>query len=112
MQCLFRLEEARARRFLVLMNVLFIEFMGPSPKTLTLVLGSMLSIATSSGETFHILGLLRFSGSFNVTRFFSVSMLIHSSLLASPDRMAVSFRSMRNVDVLVPQPLIRLFLSE
>ena len=52
------------------MYVAFIESIGPSPKILVLVFGSILSMAISSEETFQIPGLLPFLGSFNMIKFF------------------------------------------
>jgi hypothetical protein len=67
-----RILEFTARGLLVFIHVAFIESVGPSPKILVLVFGSILSMAISSGETFQIRGLLPFLGSFNMMRFFSV----------------------------------------
>ena len=48
------------------MYVAFIESIGPSPKILVLVFGSILSFTINSEETFQIRGLLPFLGSFNM----------------------------------------------
>ena len=94
-----------ASRFLALVNVVFWEFMGPSPKTLLDVFGWLFSIPMSSDDTFQALGLLPFSGSLRVMIRLSESMLVHCSLFASPDLIAVSFRSLRNVAVFFPHPI-------
>jgi hypothetical protein len=66
------------------------EFIEESPKTFWLSFGSTLIMSMSFWLTFHILGFEPFSGAFKSIMFFSASMLIHSSLFASPHRIAVS----------------------
>ena len=82
-----------AKRLLDLVNVVFREFMGPSPKTLRPFLGKLFSIPFSFGLIFHIRGFPPFSGKLSVTSRLSQSMSVQSSLLASPDLMAVSLSS-------------------
>ena len=83
------------------------EWTGPGPKILWLVFGSRFNIPISLEVTFHILALLPFSGSLRVIMLFSKSMSVHSSRFASPDRIAVSFRSCRKGDIFGPEPEIK-----
>ena len=82
-----------ASLLLALRKVLLVEFIGPSPNTFWLFFGSEFSIAKSLGLTFQILGRLFFSGSFRTMVRLSRSISIHCSRFASPDLIAVSFRS-------------------
>jgi len=72
-------------------NVPFMDFSEPG-KICSQVLGRALSISMSCVLTFHMRGFEPFSGSLSVIIRFSVSMSVHSKRLASPERMAVSFR--------------------
>jgi len=92
--------------FRVLSNVVFWEFIGPSPKTLRLLRGSKQSIFSSLVVTFHIRGLLPFSGSFRMIMFFSMSMSVQSKRFASPLLMAVSFNSCRKAEFFLPEAAI------
>lgn len=87
--------------------MVFKEFMGPCPKTLSSFRGSALIMAISFELTLQIRGFPPFSGLFSVIMCLSRSVSVQRSLLASPDLIAVSFRSWRNVAVFFPQPAIR-----
>ena len=80
------------RRLRVSRKVPFMDLREPG-KTCSLVFGRALSISIRAVLTLHILGLEPFSGSFSVTIRFSWSMSVHCRRLASPDRIAVSFKS-------------------
>lgn len=95
------------KRFLARTKVDFIEYRELSPKTFMLSLGNVFNIPIDFWLTFHILGLEPFSGSFSLMMFFSKSMSVHNNLFASPDRIAVSFKTCRNVAVFLPEPEIR-----
>jgi hypothetical protein len=85
--------QLRSQRLLAFWNVVFIEVTGPALKTLSSSLGKLCNIAMSFVLTFHILGFEPYSGSFRIMIGFSESILVQASRFASPDRIAVSFRS-------------------
>ena len=87
-------------------NVPFIDFREPG-KMSSFFFGSALSISISPLLTLHILGLEPFSGVFSVIIRFSRSMSIHCSLFASPERMAVSFRTCAKAAFFLWDPAIR-----
>jgi hypothetical protein len=100
-----------ASLFRALKNVVLNELIGPSPKIFWLFLGKVESIFASLMLMFHILGRLFFSGSFNIIVRRSISTSVHRSLFASPDLMAVSFSSWRNIDSFLGLPAIRSSIS-
>ena len=77
-----------------------------APNNNTFVRGRASNIPTSFCVTFHILGLLPFSGSFRVMMCFSESMFVRAKCFAFPHLIAVSLSSCRKVAVLGPVPLI------
>ena len=77
--------------FLVLRKTDLLVEAGLSPNTFMLLLGNALSMSISLELALKILGLPPFSGLFNVMVLLVKSMSVHSSLLVSPERMAVSF---------------------
>lgn len=95
-----------ARRLRVLMKVVFIDFKEPL-KISVLFLGCAFIISISVAVTFHIRGFEPFSGAFSVIMFFSRSMSVHSRRLASPERMAVSFRICMKAAFFLPDPAIK-----
>ena len=74
-------------------------------------LGNAPSIPVSLVLIFHILGLLPFSGVFSVISLLSSSKSVHFSLVASPERMAVSFSSCRKAASFLWAPETRLSSS-
>jgi len=79
----------------VSIRVPFIDFSEPG-NTCSQVFGRAFSMPMSLWLTFRILGFEPFSGSFSVIMLRSESKFVHSSILASPGRMAVSLRSCVN----------------
>ena len=73
--------------------------------------GSAPSIPVNLTLIFHIRGLLPFSGVFSVISLLSSSKSVHFSLVASPERIAVSFSSRRKAASFLWAPEIRLSSS-
>ena len=88
------------------MKVPFMDFREPG-KTCSLVFGRAFSISMRVVLTFHIRGFEPFSGSLSVIIRFSLSMSVHCKRLASPERIAVSFKTCANVAFFLCDPAIR-----
>ena len=63
------------------------------PKTSSVFFGKAPIMLISFVLTFHMRGLLPFSGAFSVMMRLSLSMSVQASLVASPDRIPVSLSS-------------------